>query len=210
MTCAAARRASLRTLVERLRQAAAHERSLARQQGVKNRAQAVDIGRRGERSPLPGCLLGAMYEGFPRVALSGSVRSRARCAGQAEVGDVRLAALVKQDVCRLEVAVQDAPLVRMVNGLGDRGHQPGRRHVTSAANSPRLLSRLLPRTSFMLKSAGPPSGPPRKWARCAGGRDSRRPRPRSEEPDQLGCAGDSADLITLRATSRLRAICRAW
>src|SRR5271165_1836666 len=46
--------------------------------------------------------------------------------GQAEVGDVRLAPLVKQDVCRLEVAVQDPPLVRMMNGLGDGGHQPGR------------------------------------------------------------------------------------
>src|SRR5271166_5044757 len=46
--------------------------------------------------------------------------------GQAEVGDVRLAPLVKQDVCRLEVAVQDPPLVRMMNGLGDGGHQPDR------------------------------------------------------------------------------------
>ena len=46
--------------------------------------------------------------------------------GQAEVGDVRLALLVDQDVGRLEVAVQDAPLVGVVHRLGRLGHQPRR------------------------------------------------------------------------------------
>ena len=44
--------------------------------------------------------------------------------GQAEVGDVRLALGVEQDVGRLEVAVQDAPLVGVVHRLGRLGHQP--------------------------------------------------------------------------------------
>ena len=46
--------------------------------------------------------------------------------GQAEVGDVRLALLVQQDVRRLQVAVEDAALVGMVDRLGDDGDQPGR------------------------------------------------------------------------------------
>ena len=43
--------------------------------------------------------------------------------GQAEVGDVGLALGVDHDVRGLQVAVQDAPLVRMVDGPGDRGHR---------------------------------------------------------------------------------------
>ena len=46
--------------------------------------------------------------------------------GQAEVGDLRLALPVEQDVGRLEVAVDDAALVGVVDGLGHLGHQPGR------------------------------------------------------------------------------------
>ena len=46
--------------------------------------------------------------------------------GQPEVADVRLAALVEQDVGRLQVAVQDAPLVRVVHRLGHgRDHPHG-------------------------------------------------------------------------------------
>ena len=46
------------------------------------------------------------------------VRARVRLdpLGQAEVGDVRLAVGVEQDVGRLEVAVQDAALVGVVDG----------------------------------------------------------------------------------------------
>ena len=44
--------------------------------------------------------------------------------GQPEVGDVRPALVVEQDVGRLEVAVEDAPLVRVVHRGGDLGHQP--------------------------------------------------------------------------------------
>ena len=40
--------------------------------------------------------------------------------GQAKVGNIRLPLIVDQDVGRLQVAVQDAALVGVVNGLGNR------------------------------------------------------------------------------------------
>ena len=46
--------------------------------------------------------------------------------GQAEVGNVRLSLLVNQDVRRLQVAVEDTPLVGVVDRQGGRGHQPRR------------------------------------------------------------------------------------
>jgi hypothetical protein len=42
--------------------------------------------------------------------------------GEAEVGDVRLALRVEQDVARLEVPVQDAALVRVVDRAGHLHH----------------------------------------------------------------------------------------
>ena len=46
--------------------------------------------------------------------------------GQAEVGHVRLAALVDQDVRRLQVAVEDPALMGVVHRLRDDRDQPGR------------------------------------------------------------------------------------
>ena len=45
--------------------------------------------------------------------------------GQSEVGDVRLALLVHQHVCRLQVAVQDAALMGVMHGLSHSRDQPG-------------------------------------------------------------------------------------
>ena len=45
---------------------------------------------------------------------------------QPEVGDPRVAVLVEQDVARLEVAVNHAALVGIVDRFGNRGHQRGR------------------------------------------------------------------------------------
>ncbi len=127
LTCAGRLWSVAAHLVERLGQAAAHERGLAGQQGVEDRAQAVDVGRRGERSLLAPGLLGRHVRrrshGIARVR---QVALGLDPPGQAEVGDVGLAPLVDQDVRRLQVAVQDAPLVGVMNGLGDGGHQPGR------------------------------------------------------------------------------------
>ena len=41
---------------------------------------------------------------------------------KSEVGDVRLTLLVEQNVPRLEISVQDAALVRVVNGAGDQAN----------------------------------------------------------------------------------------
>ena len=41
----------------------------------------------------------------------------------AEVEDLGLAALIHQDVGRLEIAVDDAALVRVLDGVADVGHQ---------------------------------------------------------------------------------------
>jgi len=51
---------------------------------------------------------------------------RLHASRQAEVGHVRLTVCVDQDVGRLEVAVDDAALVRVVDGAGDGEQQPHR------------------------------------------------------------------------------------
>ena len=58
----------------------------------------------------------------PDCVSSLSPATRAR---QAEVGDVRVAVLVDEDVGRLQVAVEDATQVGVMYGLGQRGHEPG-------------------------------------------------------------------------------------
>ena len=47
--------------------------------------------------------------------------------GQAEIGDVRLSLGIEQDVARLEVAVQHAALVGVMDGAGNRRQQFSRR-----------------------------------------------------------------------------------
>ena len=47
--------------------------------------------------------------------------------GQAEIRHMRLSLFVHQNVCRLQVAVQDAALMRVMHRLGHDGHEPGRR-----------------------------------------------------------------------------------
>ena len=44
--------------------------------------------------------------------------------GQSEVGDVGLALAIEEDVRGLQVAVEDASLVRVMDGAGDIGQQP--------------------------------------------------------------------------------------
>ena len=56
--------------------------------------------------------------------------------GQAEVGDVRLALLVEQDVRRLQVAVEDAALMGVMDRLRGDGDQP-RRARESRRRTPR-------------------------------------------------------------------------
>ena len=70
--------------------------------------------------------------------------------GQAEVGDVGMAFGVDQDVRRLQVAVQNAPHVGVVDGLG-RLDQQGRRGPGLVLERVELLGEVAPLDSFMLK-----------------------------------------------------------
>ena len=96
------------------------ERRPAGQQLVEDGAQAVDVagqaqvrlsGRRPARGPCSwACRGSAPVRVWPGVAVEP--------LGQAEVGDVRLVVGVEQDVGRLEVAVQDAVVVGVVDWPG--------------------------------------------------------------------------------------------
>ena len=88
--------------------------------------EAVDVGRRAELAPGAGGLLGGHVAG--RAQDRAADRQRAVLTGplgQAEVGDVRASLAVEQDVRGLQVAVQEAALVGVVDGAGQGSHQPG-------------------------------------------------------------------------------------
>ena len=105
----------------------ASERRLAGQERVEDGPQAVDVGGRGQALELPGGLLGGHVLGRagPRPGLR-HLAPGVDPLGQAEVGDMGLAVAIDQDVVGLQVAMQDAALMGMVHGAGDRRHQPGR------------------------------------------------------------------------------------
>ena len=87
---------------------------------VEDGAEAVNVGGGAQLLDAPGGLLGG------HVARRAEDGAGARLLavvvqplGQAEVGDVRLVVLVDEDVRRLQIAVQDAVLVGVVDGAGD-------------------------------------------------------------------------------------------
>ena len=81
-----------------------------------------------------------------------------RLLRQAEVGDVRLAVLVEQDVRRLEVAVQHAARVGEMNRPRDRRQQWAASRGGSGPSASRWAS-VVPATCFMLKYGRPSSSP---------------------------------------------------
>ncbi len=113
--------------IEGLDQGGAGKRGPAREQGIKNRAQTVNVGRRRKStSGLAGL--------FGRHVRRRSHQTSGLCQftigpdslGQAEVGHMRLVVLVQEDVGRLQVAVQYPALMGvMERGGGDRD-DPGR------------------------------------------------------------------------------------
>ena len=117
------------TCVERLDHAVAAERGPAGQQGVEDRAQAVDVGRRRDRAPparrLLGGHVGRRAEDGARLAVS-SASASTRLARPKSV-TCGWPCVVDQDVGRLEVAVEDAPHVGVVHRLGRLGQQRARR-----------------------------------------------------------------------------------
>ena len=97
------------------------ERSLASEQFVEDRSQTVRVCSRGE---LPGTARGLFRRHISRRAEHGSADGQTRVIlhqfGQSEIGDVRLALIVEEDIGRLQVAVQNAALMRVVNCARDR------------------------------------------------------------------------------------------
>ena len=100
------------------------KRRPASEQFVQNHAQAIHVRRRGHLFDLAGGLL----RGHVRRCAEDFARERETAVafhnlGQAEVGYVRLPCPIDQNVSGLQVAMQDAALVRVVDGVRDRGHQ---------------------------------------------------------------------------------------
>ncbi len=118
---------TLADLLECVHYARPTERRPPGQQRVENRTQPMNVGRRCHRTALARSLLGGhVGRRTDDRAGAGQLAVPFNPLGQAEVADVRLPVGIDQDIRRLQVAVEDAPLVRMVNRVGRRRHQPGR------------------------------------------------------------------------------------
>ncbi len=120
------RRLLIQYLANDLAGRVASEWRLAGQRFVKRRAQAVDVGRCRHR-------LGAAA-GLFRRHVGRRPHHRAGLGrrhpgigpdplGQSEVGHVRLVMLVEQDIRRFDIPMQDRPLMSVMEGAGDLGHQ---------------------------------------------------------------------------------------
>src|SRR5262249_3720114 len=99
------------------------ERRAAGEQLVEDGAQAVDVAGGGEDRVAARLLRGDVARRADDRRGRGRARAGVEPLREAEVGDVGPARLVEQDVGRLEVAVQYAALVRVVDGAGDRFYQ---------------------------------------------------------------------------------------
>ena len=96
-------------------------------------------------------------------------------AGQAEVRDDRLAALVEKDVGRLEVAVGDPLVVGVLHGRSDGADDPGGLIRGGDRPGPRAARR--ERRPWTGSECRPP-GRRRRWGRCSVGGGRRRSGPR--------------------------------
>ena len=159
----------------------APERPAAGQQLVEDDAQAEDVRAAIDPVPLAPGLLGAHVGRRPGEP--GSLAEVLVPQRQPEVGHVRLAVEVDQDVGRLDVPVDQVPRMGMVQRLGDRRHQLGRLpegRTGPAASAPPGWS---PRCTWRPRSRGRRRcGRRRGPARCWDGRAWRGSAPRPGRP----------------------------
>ncbi len=155
------------------------ERRPAGEQSVQRRAQGVHVGRRPDLASLAAGLLRRHVAGRAHdLARAGQPAVALDLLRQPEVGDPRVALLVEQDVARLQVAVNHAALVGILDRVGHRGHQRGRLAGRKRPARPAAGTGSGPRRSPSRSSAAPRAGRPRRSGRCRGDRDWPRPRPR--------------------------------
>ena len=104
------------------------EGAAAHQQLIKHRAEAVNVAAAVHAMPFTPRLFGTHVVGCPREARATTAEVLVP-QRQAEIDEVRLAFGVDEDVARLDVPVHQPMLVGVVQRLGQRGHQLGRRGV---------------------------------------------------------------------------------
>ncbi len=124
----------------------------AREQDVKDVAQAVNVGRRRDCAPIARDLLRGHVAGGAEldVALREFER-RMKALRQTEIDDERRACGVDQDIGRLQVTVQHAALVCVMNRTGHRGDELCRAFRIRERNRPLLVCAVLPSISFIEK-----------------------------------------------------------
>ena len=102
------------------------KRRPASQQFVENGPQPVDVGRGRDLGMMAGDLLGGHVRRSAQDETGlGQTAVGVDALGEPEIGDMRRAMFVEQNVRGFEVAVQDAAEVGVVDGQGDFLDQPG-------------------------------------------------------------------------------------
>ncbi len=110
-------------LLQRIQHVAPAKRWIAGQEGIQHRTQAVNVRPRRQhllRRRLLRCHVFRRAHDGPGLRQLGAALDT---LGQAEVGDVRLALLVQQNVARLQVAMKQLPLVRVMHRPRHRGQK---------------------------------------------------------------------------------------
>ncbi len=117
---------------------------------VQGRPEAVDVGPGVELGPAPGLFGAQVAKGADDVAGLRQVAT-VNEVGEAEIGDPEVARPVDQEVCRLDVAVDDSEVMGMgqrLGGLQGQACRLSRRHDRSRVARPRLVHEARERTPF--------------------------------------------------------------
>src|SRR5688572_18984401 len=96
------------------------KRRVTSEEFVENGADAVDVGRGGQVAGLSGGLLGR-HVGGSADYIAGHRETSVLLEDfrEAEIGDVRFARRVQDDVCRFDVAMKNTALMGIMDRTGD-------------------------------------------------------------------------------------------